>query len=305
MTRLSVIIPLYNSARFLPSLFENIARQTIAAQCEFVFVDDHGSDDSLSLARSLASESGLKCVFTSTEANGGPGAARNVGLSVAGGEYIAFLDSDDALDPSFCEKLYKAASRHKADLAYCHILAVQDGKKTVWCNPMVKNGAFGPDRLYFLKKYKSYFTSFIYRRDFILGAGICFPPTRSAEDSCFLTEALLLAERIASVNEPLYHYIFRNDSVSTVKDDGRYLQRMASFDALFDFARAKGLYESNKEILDYIYIKKAAIGAARNAPAARGEIRAHLEEQIPLWRKNGILRRDLKARAAAALLLRR
>ena len=302
MTKLSVIIPLYKSAQFLPTLFENIVQQTIAADVEFVFVDDCGGDDSMQLARKLAGETSLKCIFTSTEANGGPGVARNMGLSVAGGEYVAFLDSDDRLDPGFCERLYKAAKAAKADLAYCHILAVKEGKSAVWRNPMVRNGAFAPDRLYFLKKYKSYFTSFIYRRDFILGNGICFPATRSAEDSCFLTEALLVADRIAAVDAPLYHYIYRPDSVSTVQDDGRWQQRMTSFDTLLDFARSKGLYDANKEILDYIYIKKAAIGAARNCPAARSEIVGRLASQIPSWRRNSIYRRDLKCRAAALLL---
>ena len=74
MTKISVIIPLYNSARFLPSLFRNIAQQSIAADLEFIFIDDHGGDDSLSLARSLAASSSLKCVFGATAANGGPGA---------------------------------------------------------------------------------------------------------------------------------------------------------------------------------------------------------------------------------------
>ena len=303
MTKISVIIPLYKSAQFLPTLFENIVQQTIAADVEFVFVDDCGGDDSLPLARRLARETSLKCIFTSTEANGGPGVARNVGLSIAGGEYVAFLDSDDRLDPGFCERLYKAATAAKADLAYCHILAVKDGKSAVWRNPMVRSGAFAPDRMFFLKRYKSYFTSFIYRRDFILENGICFPPTRSAEDSCFLTEALLMANRIASVDAPLYHSLYRPDSVSTVKDDGRWRQRMTSFDTLLDFARSKGLYDANKDILHYIYIKKAAIGAVRNCPVARSEIVGHLASRIPTWRRNPIYLRDLKCRAAATLLL--
>ena len=52
MTKISVIIPLYNSAEFLPSLFENIRQQTLLPDIEFVFIDDHGRDDSA--ARRLA-----------------------------------------------------------------------------------------------------------------------------------------------------------------------------------------------------------------------------------------------------------
>lgn len=284
MTKVSVIIPLYNSARFLPFLFENIAQQTIAADCEFVFVDDHGGDDSLAVAQSLAAASFLRCIFTATEANGGPGAARNAGMAAASGEYIAFLDSDDALDPTFCEKLYDAAAGCDADLAYCHILALNEGTKgdgakdagcrdsaggkaqsAVWRNPAVTGGDFSDGkRIYFLRRYKSYFTSFIYRRAMLIREGITFPPTRSAEDSCFLACALLCARSIAMVDEPLYHYRLRCDSVSKVKDEGRCRQRLESFKALLDFAKEKGLYDRYRGILNYIRFKKGTLGALRD-----------------------------------------
>lgn len=323
MTKVSVIIPLYNSARFLPSLFSNIAQQTIAADCEFIFIDDHGGDDSLALARSLAASFPLRCLFGATVANGGPGAARNAGLKMAGGEYVAFLDSDDALLPLFCERLYDAAAACDADLAYCHILAVKEGKSvlssktagssdpegwkgrgTVWSNPSVAGGDFsGEKRLYFLKKYKSYFTSFIYRRSLLVREGIVFPPTRSAEDSCFLTCSLLCASRIAFVDEALYIYQLRNDSLSSGRLDDRHMQRMESFDALLEFARKKGLYEADREILDYLYIKKAAVGAARNNPLARREIKEHCLAAVPGFRSSRYWRSDLRLRLAARLLL--
>ena len=300
MTKISVIIPLYNSAGFLPSLFENIRQQRLLPDIEFVFIDDHGRDDSAAVARSLVS--GINCVFGATPANLGPGAARNTGLELASGEYVAFLDSDDALDPDFCASLYSAAEEHDADLAYCHIVSVKDGRRSVWRNPMVTGGDFAPNRLSYLKRYKSFFTSYIYRRSFILENGIRFPATRSAEDSCFLTEALLCASRIASVDRAMYCYLQRSDSVSQKKDDGRWQQRMASFDALLEFARGKGLYDQYKDILDYLYIKKAAIGAARNCPAARREIAARLAGKLPQWKRNSYYRRDLACRAAAFAL---
>ena len=304
MTKVSVIIPLYNSARFLPSLFENIAQQTVAADLEFIFIDDHGGDDSLAAARSLAASSGLKCVFGATPANGGPGAARNVGLKMAGGEYVAFLDSDDALDPTFCEKLFSAAAACDADLAYCNILAVKGAGSSVWCNPAVASGDFDREkRLYFLKNYKSYFTSFIYRRSLLSREGIAFPATRSAEDSCFLTCALLCARSIACVDEPLYIYQMRGDSLSLGRLDGRHMQRLASFDALLDFARGKNLYETYREMLDYLYVKKGAVGAARNAPLARREIRGHCLAAVPDFRRSRFWKQDLKLRTAALILL--
>ena len=265
MTKVSIIIPLFNSARFLESLFGNLQRQTISASLQFVFIDDHSSDDSVERAHALAESSGLNCVFGETAANGGPGAARNAGLAIADGEYIAFLDSDDNLDPGFCEKLYNAAKACDADLAYCHILAVQDSHESIWRNPLVENGEFTrKKKVGYLKKYKSYFTTFVYRRRFLAENSIRFPLTRSAEDSCFLAQALLCAGKVASVDDALYHYRLHTDSLSKKRDSGRSRQRMASFNALISFAKEKDLYRDYKCVLEWIYFKKAILGSIRD-----------------------------------------
>ncbi len=300
MSKVSVIIPLYNSAQHLTSLFENIAGQSIAADLEFVFIDDHGCDDSVAAARSLAARSRLRCVFGATESNSGPGVARNIGLSLAEGEYVAFLDADDALDPFFCEKLYGAAKAFGADLACCDILKIDGGRREIWANPTVDSGPLcEAARELFLRRYKSYFTSFIYRRVFLAESGIAFPATSSAEDSCFLAEALLCSDSIAQVREPLYHYLYRAGSLSTAADGGRYRERLASFDAMLQFARDRGLYSGRKaELLDYIYIKKALITGVRDCPASRSEIWRRCTSQVPAWRRSRFLRRDPKAIAA-------
>ena len=136
----------------------------------------------------------------------------------------------------------------------------------------------------------------------LMREGIVFPPTRSAEDSCFLTCALLCASRIAFVDEALYIYQLRSDSHSFGRLDDRYMQRMASFDALLEFARKKGLYDDEQEILDYLYLKKATVGALRNNRRARAEIIAHTDTAIPSWRKNGLYRKDWPLRLAAFFL---
>ena len=104
------------------------------------------------------------------------------------------------------------------------------------------------------------------------------------------------------MDEPLYHYQLRADSVSAVADEGRYIQRMESFDALLEFARTKDIYDANKEILDYLYIKKATVGALRNRPSARAKIIDHTTSMIPDWRRNKLFLNDLRLRLALLLI---
>ena len=254
MLKVSIIIPVYNAGEYLDTCLESIARQTLDG-IEVILVDDHGSDDSISGARKFAAgHPELSWKYTKTPANSGPGAARNAGLAVAGGEYICFVDADDWIEPDFCAKLYDTAVACKADLACCDIFLGDKIKQ----NPPTNN------KRRFMRHFVSYFTTFAYRREFLKSNGIVFPGTHSAEDSCFLTCSVICAASMASVREPLYHYVLRDSSVSRKPDRQRASQRLASFRYLVDFAKSHGLYEKYRFELGLIMLKKGYLMAAKD-----------------------------------------
>ena len=99
---ISIIIPVYNSEKYLAGCLESVLGQTYK-ELEIIIVDDGSTDSSLSIARSYANtDSHIK--FFHKE-NGGVSSARNKGLEEASGAYVAFVDSDDMLMPDMCEKL--------------------------------------------------------------------------------------------------------------------------------------------------------------------------------------------------------
>jgi glycosyltransferase involved in cell wall biosynthesis len=100
----SVVIPCYNQAHFLAEAIESVRAQTVT-DVEIIVVDDGSTDDTLAVARQL----GVRCV---TQRNQGQGAARNHGLSLASGEFIVFLDSDDRLRPHALETGLRLLSEH-------------------------------------------------------------------------------------------------------------------------------------------------------------------------------------------------
>jgi glycosyltransferase involved in cell wall biosynthesis len=102
--RVSVVIPSYNVARFLPQALESVRAQTRPVE-EIIVVDDGSSDGSLEIARQF----GATCLCTPR--NGGPGAARNVGVRAAGGDVVAFLDGDDFWEPSHCAAMVALLER--------------------------------------------------------------------------------------------------------------------------------------------------------------------------------------------------
>lgn len=255
MMKVSVIIPVYNAEGKITLCLESLRLQTIDG-LELVLVDDHGSDNSMQVARDYAgAHPEMHFVFVDNGKNLGPGAARNNGLAHASGQFVAFVDSDDWVSPDFCQTLFDAAQSNQAQMAYCHVsFDYPDGSNENKYNPIVPNGQF--DRKSFLRKYKSYFCTFIYERQFLIDFEITFPATHSAEDSCFLLCALLSCQRMASVDKAMYHYMIEPTSVSQKKDPQRWKNRLHSFNAVRRYTKAHGLYKDNWLLIEWLCFKK-------------------------------------------------
>ncbi|MCF0180492.1 MAG: glycosyltransferase family 2 protein, partial [Bacteroidales bacterium] len=116
---ISIITPLYNSTKYFRRCCESVAAQSYQ-DFEWILVDDHGEEDSVSVAKRVGEELGLisKMRFFATEKNSGPGEARNVGLQEAQGEYVVFLDADDWIEPNSYELILETMESKLADMAY-------------------------------------------------------------------------------------------------------------------------------------------------------------------------------------------
>ncbi|MFB9278684.1 glycosyltransferase family 2 protein [Cohnella cellulosilytica] len=119
--KLSIIMPLYNAGDYLEEAVESIRNQTWNGEREIIIVDDHSEDHSLALAQRCGD------LVISVE-HGGAAKARNVGLQMASGNYIFFMDADDVLSPDALEHLF-AAMKEDAD---CEVVY---GKATDFVSP--------------------------------------------------------------------------------------------------------------------------------------------------------------------------
>lgn len=306
MNNVSIIIPVYNASPYIETCLASLVAQTMS-NIEILLIDDHGHDDSIERARRFVeahpSEKAFR--FLTTPHNMGPGPTRNVGIEAAQGEYIAFIDSDDVVEPDFCEQLYQAAKQHNADLAYCQAQLVKGAETQPMNNPLVENGSFdGEHRRFFLTHYVTMMWTFLYRRELIIQYAIRFPSTRSAEDSYFLTASLLATQRIACTNKPLYHYLIHNESLSEIRNPKRYIDKVKSFDLLMQFAREKSFYQNDKEALDYIYLKKAYLLGILTyiynedypQQLTLCKLYNHLLSYVPYYRENRYYHTDYKLR---------
>lgn len=303
MIKVSVILPVYGVAAYIEKCAQSLLNQTMQ-DIEFLFVDDHGKDNSIELLKqAIKGHPREKQVRILTpEHNLGAGMARNYAIPEAKGEYIAFVDSDDWIEPDMFETLYAAAKAQDADLCYSQEYKDYEDSSAetiILKNPIVEQGAFTYEKkAYFLTHYVSYFTTFLFKRSLLNERAIRFPEDRSADDSFFLACALMTAESVARVDKPFYHYLIRPGSVTTTKDSVKYKKRLAVFSKLLAYAKAQNVYDSLKQELDFLYIKKGYISSlvnyVTNALEPRKEVFAEiyqaLLDEVPDYKNNCYLK---------------
>ncbi|MCQ2110209.1 MAG: glycosyltransferase [Bacteroidaceae bacterium] len=310
----SIITPVYNVSGCIRRFIESMLSQTLT-DIEVILVDDHGQDESISIAHQITDSYTGQITFRylETPCNSGPGAARNIGLDAARGKYVAFVDSDDTIDPEFCHYLVESAEHNDSDMCCCHLEIFDENGSSqgVKCNPPVPDGEFsGQVRRQFLSSYVSYFTTFIYRREMLDRNGIRFPAGRSSEDSMMLCCALLCCRRISQVNRYMYRYLRQSGSLTMKTDATRYRQKLDSMNALMKGIRERGWYSLDKDELDFIYYKKGFLVSVFNYIANTGTPRTdvikgiyqELKTVLPDYRNCPYVKGSLKFRMLGLLI---
>ena len=122
--RISVIIPFYNTAAYLPRCIESVLNQS-CRDLEIILVDDGSTDDSLQICEAYAKKD-PRIVLISQE-NRGNTAARKAGVKACRGEYVMFVDSDDWIGTDLAALLYEQAQKHRADLVVSNVLKIRAG----------------------------------------------------------------------------------------------------------------------------------------------------------------------------------
>ncbi|MBR5715344.1 MAG: glycosyltransferase family 2 protein [Bacteroidales bacterium] len=126
---ISVILPVYNTAAYLSACLDSVLAQTYR-DIEVILVDDGSTDGSAEVCDDYACRDARVTVLH--QENGGPSAARNRGLEIASGEYVAFIDSDDVVHQRYLEVLITEIERHHADIAQSPYQIVPESKRSAY-----------------------------------------------------------------------------------------------------------------------------------------------------------------------------
>ena len=236
----SIILPVYNAQNHLARCVGSICAQTYQ-NIEIIILNDGSKDQSLPVCEEFRQKDPR--ILLVDKANSGVSDTRNLGLKLASGKYVEFVDSDDYLDPDFTERLVAAAEENEADFViapYKMVIPagaskpeqvldkIQDelGVMSVARPPEVREYGFLPAGVYdkdtfalrLMDKPASYFYSVLwnklYRRDILTGNDIQFvSEMRWAEDLVFNLRYIQYAERFVAIDKPGYYYVQNPQSI--------------------------------------------------------------------------------------------
>ena len=211
---ISVIIPVYNTGKYIDKTLECLDRQSFK-DFELLLVDDGSTDNSIEVAETFLEGKDIDYKILKKE-NGGQSSARNHGLRSARGEYIVFLDSDDVISDDFLERLYDAFDE-QTDFTFCAFQYVKQQ-----CPPdddSEKIDVFDKEELIerFLKRTIAFVVpSMMLRKSFLLDNDLFFrEEIRYSEDQLFIWEAIFKAEKSIYLERKMYGYYLREKSIMT------------------------------------------------------------------------------------------
>lgn len=200
--KISVIMPVYNKQEYVSETLQSIENQTLT-DIEVICVDDGSTDNSIDIIENFNNSFKLKIL---KQDNSGPGIARNKGLEIANGEYIAFLDADDLFEDSQAlEKMYNLAKSTNADMVSANLNRGDTGEiryRSYYTKFYEEQMVIKPDDY----EVPFYFGKNIFKNSFLRKNEITFPNLEMGEDPVFLAEILAKVAEIPCLPLDFYYY---------------------------------------------------------------------------------------------------
>ena len=230
---ISVVVPCYNVEKYINECVDSLVAQSYG-NLEILLIDDGATDKTADIARDYASK--YDNIHYHHRENGGLSAARNTGIEHAKGEYIAFVDSDDWVEPDYIEKLYSAISRTHAEISVCGFRKEEmEDKVVIFDNNKVISAHEAMEILGDIYPKENVLLVIAWNKlyNMQLFNNVRFPEGRIHEDEFTSHRIISGADSIATVAEPLYHYRIREGSI-TASDKSQDLRHRDLLDALVD-----------------------------------------------------------------------
>uniref|UniRef100_A0AAU3H1B7 Glycosyltransferase n=1 Tax=Streptomyces sp. NBC_01401 TaxID=2903854 RepID=A0AAU3H1B7_9ACTN len=224
----TVIIGAYEAMPYLIRCLDSVEAQTLpAGRMEIVAVDDGSTDGTGEYLDEFAARTAIDMRVVHQENSGGPSGPRNVGLGLARGRYVFFLDADDYFGDEALERMVAMGDRAGTDVVLGKVVGVNRGAaKSMWKETVERADVFSSNIKFTLSAQK------LFRRDLLVRLGMKFDEElRTGEDALFTMEAYLRGNGVSVVADHTCYYLVG-------REDGKHMTKSGTYRLRFDSARA-------------------------------------------------------------------
>ncbi|MFB6714597.1 MULTISPECIES: glycosyltransferase family 2 protein [unclassified Streptomyces] len=225
----TVIIGAYEAMPYLIRCLESVESQTIGAhRIEIVAVDDGSTDGTGEYLEKFAARSAVPTRVVRQENSGGPSGPRNVGLGMARGRYVFFLDADDYFGDEALERMVAMADRAHTDVVLGKVVGVNRGApRSMWTATKERVDVYNSKVIYTLSAQK------LFRRELLERIGLRFDEgLKTGEDALFTMEAYLRGAGVSVISNYTCYYLVGRDDGKHVTKSGTYVWRFDSMRAM-------------------------------------------------------------------------
>ena len=253
--KVSVIIPVYNTEEYLEECIDSVINQTLE-EIEIICINDGSTDNSLEILNASAEKD--RRIKVLSHENKGLGATRNVGIDLAKGEFIYFLDSDDFIDPNTLEETYSLAKEKDLDCVIFQGLTYDDENKRFYEERYYTMDHLISDTVFNYKDIQDIIFSLsvnvghkLFKREFLLRTNARFPNNLIFEDNPFHFKVMLNAERLFFIKKRYFKRRRRANSITSSKNK-KYFDIIPITDEVFSVFKEFDLIENfEKELYAY------------------------------------------------------
>ncbi|KQX79047.1 MULTISPECIES: glycosyltransferase family 2 protein [Streptomyces] len=224
----SIVIGAYEAMPYLIRCLESVEAQTLpAGRMEIIAVDDGSTDGTGEYLEEFAARTAVPMRVVRQENSGGPSGPRNVGLGLARGRYVFFLDADDYFGEEALERMVSMGDRAGTDVVLGKVVGVNRGAaKSMWKETVERADLYSSNIKFTLSAQK------LFRRELLVRLGMTFDEgLKTGEDALFTMEAYLRGSGVSVVADYTCYYLVG-------RDDGKHVTKSGSYLLRFDSARA-------------------------------------------------------------------
>lgn len=286
MIKVSVIVPVYNTSEYLDKCITSLINQTLK-DIEIIIVNDGSIDDSQKKIELWQKKD--KRIKLYNKENGGQASARNLGLSVANGEYIAFLDSDDYVSNEMYYLLYQEAKKDNLDMVICDYY-LDYGNKILKSNQLSTKTSIMSSSDYILSTPSP--VNKLIKRSFLKENNFSFPEGFIYEDLAAMPILGIYNPTIKYINKYLYYYV--QTPASTMRNDNykeKYEDIFKAIEYLYNNILGNGFDKELEYIVTYHFLYLGSLNFFKYKKYDKINIISDkMKNYFPKWSKNSFVK---------------